>query len=163
MEIINPWLLYLVLQADSIRSFADSVGVFFAWASVLAWMMYLGALIIYKMESNSTGYNSSDSYRTSCAESFTSLANIWKRMAMLPLLALMSMMAGAMTPSTKSAAMLLVIPAIANSEVVQAEARELYDLAKQGLKELVDEPATEAAGSPADKTRSQRQAKDSGE
>lgn len=139
MEIINPWLLYLVLQADSIRHFASSVGVFFAWVSVLAWMVYVGALFIYKMEASSTSYNSTDRYRTSCAESFTSLAKSWKHMALLPGVTIMLMMAGAMIPSTKSAAMLLVIPTIANSEVVQEEARELYDLAKLGLKELVDQ------------------------
>lgn len=141
MEIINPWLLYLVLQADNIRDTIDSLGGFLSWVSGLAWLVYIVAMFVYKMESNSTSYGSSDSYRKSCAATFTSLANSWKRMVMLPLLAITFTMAGAMIPSTKSAAMLLVIPTIANSEVVQQEARELYDLAKLGLKELVDQPA----------------------
>jgi len=41
------------------------------------------------------------------------------------------------TPSSKTMAMMKVIPAIANNEDVQGECKELYGLAKQGLKELV--------------------------
>lgn len=48
-------------------------------------------------------------------------------------------------PTPKVAAAMYIIPAIANNENVQREASELYDLAKQGLKNLVtpDEPARE--------------------
>lgn len=127
MEIINPWLLYLVLQADSIRSFIDSLGKFITLAGVMAWMAYIIALIICM----------ADSYD----QMYTTLVGIWKRMAVLPVLAIMFLMAAAAIPSTKSAAMLLVIPTLANSEVVQQEARELYDLAKLGLKELVVQEA----------------------
>lgn len=139
MEIINPWLLYLVLQADSIRDCLDSVGRIFIAISVMAWIVYVIALIFTKAESESTTYSRYDTHPDRYKEAFTSLAGIWKRMALLPVLALSIMMAEALIPSTKSAAMLLVIPTIANSEVVQEEARELYDLAKLGLKELVDQ------------------------
>lgn len=139
MEIINPWLLYMVLQADSIRDTIDSMGTFFAWISMVSWVVYIVAMLIYKTESNSTTYGSSASYRDSCAATFTNLARSWKRMALLPLMSIALMVTEAMIPSTKTAAMLLVIPTIANSEVVQEEARELYDLAKLGLKELVDQ------------------------
>jgi len=40
-------------------------------------------------------------------------------------------------PSSKTAAAMVLIPAIANNETVQKEAGELYQLAKDGLKELV--------------------------
>lgn len=48
----------------------------------------------------------------------------------------------AFIPSSKTAAAMVLIPAIANNETVQKEAGELYQLAKDGLKELVkpDEP-----------------------
>lgn len=139
MEIINPWLLYLVLQADSIRDSLDSLGWFLTLVSVIAWLVYVIALLVTKAESESTTYSKYDTRPDHYKEEFASLAGIWKRMAVLPALTLMLIMAEALIPSTKSAAMLLVIPTIANSEVVQEEARELYDLAKLGLKELVDQ------------------------
>ncbi len=40
-------------------------------------------------------------------------------------------------PSSRTAAAMIVIPAIANNERFQAEASDLYDLAKQGLKKIV--------------------------
>lgn len=40
-------------------------------------------------------------------------------------------------PSSKTAAAMIVIPAIANNERFQAEAGDLYQLAKQGLQKLV--------------------------
>lgn len=79
MEIINPWMLYMILQADSIKSSLNFIS---SWAVLIA-----GAMMLL------------------------------------------------------SAAMLFVIPTIANSEVVQTEARELYDLAKQGRADLVMEDA----------------------
>ena len=45
----------------------------------------------------------------------------------------------AFIPTTKQMAMIKIIPAIANNEDVQEECKELYQLAKEGLKELVKE------------------------
>ncbi len=39
-------------------------------------------------------------------------------------------------PTTKQAAVLYALPKIVNSETIQQESRELYDLAKQGLERL---------------------------
>ena len=40
-------------------------------------------------------------------------------------------------PTTKQMAMIKVVPAIVNNETIQAECKEFYNLAKDGLKELV--------------------------
>ena len=42
------------------------------------------------------------------------------------------------TPTSKQMAMIKVIPAIANNEDIQGEVKEVYVLAKQGLKELIN-------------------------
>lgn len=49
----------------------------------------------------------------------------------------------ALLPSTKTAAAMIVLPAITSEEVVRPlgnEARELYDLAKDALRKVVDAP-----------------------
>ena len=47
-----------------------------------------------------------------------------------------SILLAAFVPSTKTAAAMIVIPAVANSETVHKEAGELYAIAKQALKEI---------------------------
>lgn len=42
-------------------------------------------------------------------------------------------------PSGKTLAAMYVLPKIANSEVIQGEAKEFYELAKKGLKGLIGE------------------------
>src|SRR5690606_37769141 len=44
--------------------------------------------------------------------------------------------AASVVPSTKTAAAMIVLPAVANSETVQREAGELYGIAKDALREL---------------------------
>lgn len=153
MEIINPWLLYLVLQADSIKSMATHLSM---WASVLTVVVLVawgGYILVCTMEA-------ATSYSSSRAEEYLRRRAValrkWGVPGAVVVLASGLSLASSMIPTTKSAAMLLVIPTIANSEVVQAEARELYDLAKQGLKELVDEPTAQAAESFAGKASAVR-------
>jgi len=48
-------------------------------------------------------------------------------------------------PTTKQYAMIKVIPAIANDQRIQQEASELYDMAKQALKQTLQIPNKEPA------------------
>lgn len=138
MEIINPWTLYLILQADSIKSglgFISLWAILISGAMVLLWVVYI---MICSMQAASI-YNvrTADEYKASRAAALRK----WWVVALAVVISGMVSLLNALLPSTKSAAMLLVIPALANSEVVQTEARELYDLAKQGLADLVMEEA----------------------
>lgn len=54
------------------------------------------------------------------------------------------LLAAIFLPSTKTAAAMFVIPAVANNETIQKEAGDLYKLAKQALREAVDAPKDEA-------------------
>lgn len=59
-------------------------------------------------------------------------------------LGILCILAGTFLPSTKTAAAMIVLPAITSEEVVapvSAEARELYDLAKQAIRKAVDAEA----------------------
>lgn len=46
-------------------------------------------------------------------------------------------LAAALTPSSKTAAAMIVLPAIANNETLHAEAGKLYELAKKALADAV--------------------------
>jgi hypothetical protein len=54
--------------------------------------------------------------------------------------AMLSAVPVAFIPSSKTAAAMIVIPAIVNNEKFQGEAKELYDLAKRALSDEVTEP-----------------------
>lgn len=49
------------------------------------------------------------------------------------------------TPSSKTIAMMVAIPAITNSEPIQKDLPELYQLAKEALKEQIANEATQPA------------------
>ena len=46
-----------------------------------------------------------------------------------------------MIPSSKTVAAMYVIPALANNEALKIESKELYELAKGALKDMVKEDA----------------------
>lgn len=60
-------------------------------------------------------------------------AKFSKRMAGLCMACVFAL---ALTPSTKTAAAMIVIPAVANNKAIQKEAGDLYGIAKEALREL---------------------------
>lgn len=126
---ISPWQIYWVMQLDSISSgltFITCLGLAVAGGSIL-W--------------NTLSKND--------ASEFPSLCNVeerkiqwqsrdkWRNRILAFILPLFFI--NMLIPSSKTAAAMIVIPAIANNERFQSEASELYDLAKIGLKRLVAE------------------------
>lgn len=104
---ISPWDIYWVMQLDSIGA-----------ASVLLSIFAVPSAI------------------------FTALAAKegelpWSVPVILAPFAALLLFAAIFLPSSKTAAAMLVIPAIANNETIQREAGDLYQLAKDGLRELV--------------------------
>ncbi len=107
---ISPWEIYWVMQLDAIRC-----------ASVVVCVLGgTGLLLAHTM-----AFDSYDEERS------------MKRVKCAAPLLLIPMLAATFLPSSKTAAAMIVIPAIANNERFQAEASDLYDLAKQGLKKIV--------------------------
>lgn len=120
---ISAWDIYFVMQLDTIGAglmFIASLG----WVPlVVAWMAVI------------------DLFDTHWAAVTSAVA------ATLAWLA--CCVAAILIPSSKTAAAMYLIPAIANNEAIQAEASDLYKLAKQGLSRLVElpaEPVTPASG-----------------
>lgn len=106
---ISPFEIYLVMQLDSLVGLAVCFSIFFGIATLVAVVGVVG----------------DDLERPIFALVVTAG----------PFLA--AVLTAAILPSSKTAAAMIVIPAIANNEKIQDEAGELYQLAKQGLKQVV--------------------------
>ena len=113
---ISPFEVYLVMQLDTIR---PAAGVF-GFAATGAGLF----VVIFGFTEDET----------------------WGKWLGSLLLAsgLLSFLLATFLPSTKTAAAMLILPAITADEVVKPlgnEAKELYDLAKDALRKAVDAPA----------------------
>jgi hypothetical protein len=118
---LTAWDIYWVMQLDSIGS-ALSI------ASVLFTVVGGIATVIYKFAS---ACDDKDAREVAKGARFG-----------IPVLALglLSWTACTMLPSTKTAAAMVVVPALVNSEAIKKEAGDLYGLAKQALTDAVGKP-----------------------
>jgi hypothetical protein len=105
-EMISAWDIYWVMQLDTIRS---ALGI----ASVFALAATAISTLAIAIEGASPRY----------AKFFG---------AILAPLAI----AAALVPSSKTAAAMVVLPAIANNQTIQREAGDLYGIAKDALRKL---------------------------
>lgn len=117
--IISPWEIYLVMQLDS-----------FNVITCIAWMMMAACMLISLiiMALNI------DCYSRSETQAYAGSKKIIKWLAG-PLVFFLAL--NTILPSSKTAAAMIVIPAVLNNQSVQVEAKELYTLAKQGFAEMV--------------------------
>lgn len=122
---ISPFMLYLVLMLDSINSALLT-------AAVIAGVSIPISLTITGMNNENDTYNHGWEDRR---EARIKVRNKLTKMA-API-AVVCFIIATLLPNTKQAAAIIVVPAIANNEQVQAEAGELYDLAKQALANAV--------------------------
>lgn len=120
---ISPWDIYWVMQLDRIIdlftgiTIAGGVGALLALCMTPVWVD--GSMCAPKLRKWIVG---------------------------VPLAVLLFGAAGAaFIPSTKTAAAMIVVPAIANNETIQEEAGDLYKIAKEGLRELVKPDKAEKA------------------
>lgn len=106
METISPWTIYWVLQLDNIGNASEMVAFLGLFALPFLWGFVLSEL------------------KSLAAFVFAvGVTVVWLAVAT----------AAIFLPSTKTAAAMFVIPAIANNETIQREAGDLYGLAKQAL------------------------------
>lgn len=107
---ISPWEIYWVMQLDAINTFAGLASFTGIFAVMAVWGFVL---------------SETDGLVPRIAAS--ALTAMWA----------IVLAVAVFLPTSKTAAAMIVIPDIANNERFQAEASDLYDLAKQGLKKIV--------------------------
>lgn len=107
---ISAWNIYWVMQLDCISSTVQ----WFAWMSIIA---AAGLGIAHFMADGDyewLGKRAKQALVFSAAMAFIS----------------------AFIPSTKTAAAMVILPAVANNQAIQHEAADLYGIAKDALREL---------------------------
>lgn len=125
---INPWTLYWILQLDSISTL-------FIVLMLVASAVAIAAAIWWGINASvdTSHYNSESSKERALVRMpLCKRTTIQATAAFVTLLTLTALL-----PSTKTAAAIVIIPAIANNPNVQREAGELYDLAKKALADAV--------------------------
>jgi ABC-type Fe3+ transport system permease subunit len=134
--IISAWDIYLVMQLDSFNAIAC-----IAW--IMMAIVVLVSLVIM-------AFNTNHDYRGE-KQAYDGGKNIVKWLSG-PLVFFLIL--NTILPSSKTAAAMIVIPAVLNNQSVQTEAKELYTLAKQGFADMVKAEVVEAAkvSTPAEET-----------
>ncbi len=112
---ITPFTVYLVMQADSLIFLMGFIAIFFGVFCAVLWI-------------NNFVENGEDE------EDFSTFIRRTK-LKLLTGVVLFAAVGAALTPSTKTLAAALVIPAIAKSDAIQKDFPEIYNLAVGKLKE----------------------------
>lgn len=112
---LDPWTVYFVMQADSILELLCGISLFSGFFSAISIAI---SVFCFLEVSKKAGFRSSTIAVT------------------LFLLSAGSGIACGLFPTTKTAAAVLLIPAIANNETIQDEASEIYQIAKDALREI---------------------------
>ena len=124
---MNAWTIYWILQLDAISSAF--------WLANLVLATAAAALTIFngisRFDTNEFPMLCDPEARIAACKARSGVRR--KVVAALVPIFLIS----AFLPSTKTAAAMVVIPAIANNETIRKEAGDLYALAKQALREAV--------------------------
>ena len=119
---IDQSTIYWVTRMDAVCVFLEALAIACAFAACIV----LVVAVIFPVASGDK----------SAAEPSIRTARKWA--CFLALGVLVFGVARVATPTTHELAAILVIPKIANSEVLQKEAGDLYDLAKQWLSEQAE-------------------------
>jgi hypothetical protein len=119
---MSAWTVYWVLQLDGIRSLLYTLAVLAVVCAGIS--TFVGGLM-------ATGYNDEETIK---GKYILGLA----RKFVVAFVVLFSI--GILIPSSKTAAAMIVLPALTSEEVVgtvKSEAKELYEMAKEALKEKI--------------------------
>ena len=116
--------IYLVMQADSVITCAA----FISFLTGIAFLVSLIGKIAMETVISTNSYENKDDEEWLC---------MWKNVLKITTpVFVVSLLIATLVPSSKTMATMYVIPAIANSETVQDEASEIYQLAKEALRDM---------------------------
>lgn len=139
---ITAWDIYWVMQLDSIGFVVFLIGFAFGVVAVVAG--FLGYI-----DRDTASIYEGASYDEAREKHRKLIANGASKLRVAGRAALCCapiLLLAAFIPSTKTAAAMIVLPAVANNKAIQQEAGELYGIAKDALRELArPKPAKESA------------------
>ena len=126
---MSMFTLYLIMMLDSI-------GITLTLASILAGLLCFVCTMFY-FSIDIAGY-----YGVNLENKLAQRDKAGKAAKRLGILFCVVSAINTFIPSTKDAAIIVVVPAIVNNEKLQAEASELYGMAKQALKDKLTTTVT---------------------
>lgn len=131
---ISAWQIYLVMQLDSINRVVTSF-------SVLCFMFgaFCSLWCFFNSEDDNWSWNEGKKEEREKARK-----PIIKRASRFFISSALLAALASLLPSTKTAAAMIVLPAIINNESVQREAGELYRIAKDALRSISNDKPKEA-------------------
>jgi len=117
--VITPWEIYWVLQLDSIGFALFGVAIMSGFGCIFAAIAW--------------------SIAADPDVGMPALMRPFRRLTLyiLPIIFIVAFIGNALLPSTKTAAAMIVVPQIVNSPTIQREAGDLYNLAKQALRDAI--------------------------
>lgn len=131
---ISPFTVYLVMQLDSI-------GATVTFASVITGVL---AAVLFLFASSERGSSQSYPDHEISKRQAANADRLFSKVKPAFVCASIFCALSVLLPSSKTAAAMYVIPAIANSEAVQNEAGDLYEMAKQAMRKLTADEAKPA-------------------
>lgn len=120
---MNAWTIYWILQLDSLNTLFCILSVFAtigAGISVVAAIALSADLSAYDVEKKT--------------KDFLHAQLIQKVAKCMSIVASILLLLAAFLPTTKTAAAMVILPAVVNNQKIQAEAGDLYNIAKQALR-----------------------------
>lgn len=127
MPTISPFMIYLWSMADGIKDTIYSGAIPFFIISLVGFII---TTIISIAGANDLKENT-----------LAKLKQVWGVCRNVAIAALLVLFAQSLIPSSKTIAMMAIIPAITNGSVVQKDIPELYDAAKEAAVSLLKEQA----------------------
>jgi hypothetical protein len=116
---ISPWLIYWLMQLDSICKFVDVVA-------------FLGSLALVILMAIRSGCESAPSYDTGAKAFYNATTKIYKfSCVIIPIFVLLNVF----IPNTKTVAAMILIPPIANNEQVQQIPDDILVFVRSIIKE----------------------------
>ena len=125
MDIIQPWQLYLILQADNIGSMVCHLAGAVTFVAVVSTIAIAICIVVFGVSSGETGLAPSAVWRFK-----------WLLLLFYSSVAGMQLLS-ALVPSTKTAAIMFGVPAVINNPTFQQETGEVYQLLKKALSDTV--------------------------
>jgi len=132
MDIISPWMMYFWTRLDEIHVLFFNITFFaFIFAFGCALFAYSNCFgtwsWVYEYECIGNREKTAQEIR----ETISSYKNTAKKLAIIGFISMFLMPA---VPSKEDVAIMYVIPKIANNKNIQQEASEMYEIAKDALK-----------------------------
>jgi hypothetical protein len=135
---MNPWIIYLWGIADQVRPIIGVTSTFLIIGSVTCFTVVC-VLKSDMAEARQKSLNYDAERHTKKADDIQNALPEWqKRYKLLGICGGLLMAVATFLPSSKTIALMVVVPAVMNSEPIQKDLPELYQMAKEALKQTLE-------------------------